>query len=618
MILYQTNLAWLLLLVFLIPSALTSGQAVAGVYPFDSASIEEYDYTIFDPHSGSGAPYGGFSRATQSRLSKLPLFVMPGRSDEKDDDDNKGRDGEDFYMQVSDSQGQPYVCRLYSEEELVPESLNDSMFVPPKLNTHPLAPSTTTSAMRSSHLHDDDTTAVSARQLPQYEGQTHGGAVHDLPMLLSEQERKKLLHDDKIVSVQVLLSELEGICGQRHSGDWWSYEWCYEGNMSQFHVKLKKQQKKKASTTQVAVEDVSSLGKFHARATFVDEDDLTDMLPRNKMLGERRELARVVDEYKEGELCAETGERRKSFVHFMCCSQKFLDKGKGMLHRNGEKLDSTIAALTSIVEDPTCSYNVTVCSSLMCVDENDDGEQGDTSGASASLFQIVDKTRTTNLAKSNMLPDIQVNGQSLTRQNDPTGSRYPDFPIGSVRDILDKALGHKCLTSETGAWWTYEFCHTRRIRQFHEEIVSETTSSGGVIMSKRMDTEHILGFYNPKLGEVYPDEDWKLVHNVTDSPAAVPSFGNGAYFEIEYPGGDVCDHTDVTDAAIVAGSAGAGGVERSSSVRYSCGSAYSVSVNEDSTCHYIVHVTLPDLCAHPLFMAPVAKKQVVKCLPVMS
>lgn len=609
MILNRTITSWLLLLVVVPPAS--SGQLV-GAFPFDSsASFEEYDYTIFDPHSGSGAPYGGFSRATKSRLSKLPLFV-PGRSDS--DEDIHGAN-DDFYMQVTDGQGQLYVCRLYFEDELLPESLNDSMFVPPKLNTHPLSPSTTTTTMSDHQNHDEaNGSAVNARQLPQYEGQNDGDDLHDSPMLLSDDEIKQLIRDDTIVSVQVLLSELEGICGQRHSGDWWSYEWCYEGNMSQFHVRLNQ---KKSAATKVSVEDVSSLGTFYSRTTFVD--DLQDMQPRNKMLGGRRELARVVDEYKDGEICTETGERRKSYVHFMCCSKKFLNKGKGMLHRKGEKLDTTIAALTRIVEDPTCSYNVTVCTSLLCVD--DDEVQADNAGASAGLFQTGNRaTTTTTLPQTNSLPDAQSNGESLatTRHNGPTGSRPPRFPIGSVRDILDKALGHKCLTSETGPWWTYEFCHTRRIRQFHEEIVSETTSTGGVVMSKRMDTEHILGYYSPKLGEVFPDEDWRFVHNTTDSPTvgASVSYGNGAFFELEYPGGHVCDHTDVTDAAIVAGSALAGGVERSSSVRYSCGNAYALSVNEDSTCHYIVHVKLPELCAHPLFMAPVAKKQVVKCLAV--
>jgi hypothetical protein len=40
-----------------------------------------------------------------------------------------------------------------------------------------------------------------------------------------------------------------------------------------------------------------------------------------------------------------------------------------------------------------------------------------------------------------------------------------------------------------------------------------------------------------------------------------------------------------------------------------------MTVKEDSTCYYIVKVSIPALCTHPLFQAPISKKQVVKCLP---
>mmetsp|Transcript_29883 Transcript_29883/g.43509 ORF Transcript_29883/g.43509 Transcript_29883/m.43509 type:complete len:81 (-) Transcript_29883:265-507(-) len=58
------------------------------------------------------------------------------------------------------------------------------------------------------------------------------------------------------------------------------------------------------------------------------------------------------------------------------------------------------------------------------------------------------------------------------------------------------------------------------------------------------------------------------------------------------------------------------GVERATTVRFSCGKNYEIlNVNEDSTCHYIFDVSVPDLCGHPLFKEPVIKTQVVKCLP---
>jgi hypothetical protein len=150
--------------------------------------------------------------------------------------------------------------------------------------------------------------------------------------------------------------------------------------------------------------------------------------------------------------------------------------------------------------------------------------------------------------------------------------------------------------------------------------------------STEVESEHILGKYNPKVYESTPKHmEWKNVVNATNlgigsknnkprarvSGAPTAHGGNGAYYFEEYPSGDVCDHEDVTDSAIKAGQVGEGGIERGTTVRYSCGNQVEMTVKEDSTCHYLVDVSIPALCAHPLFKAPVSNKQVVKCLPAL-
>jgi hypothetical protein len=92
---------------------------------------------------------------------------------------------------------------------------------------------------------------------------------------------------------------------------------------------------------------------------------------------------------------------------------------------------------------------------------------------------------------------------------------------------------------------------------------------------------------------------------------------SGPYFTQEYTAGDICDHSDVTDSVIKAGTVKAGVVERSTTVRFYCGRSLELTqVNEDSTCHYVLDVTIPDLCDQPLFKPPVPKRRIVKCLPV--
>lgn len=170
--------------------------------------------------------------------------------------------------------------------------------------------------------------------------------------------------------------------------------------------------------------------------------------------------------------------------------------------------------------------------------------------------------------------------------------------------------------------WVYEFCHGRHIRQFHESTVMDSVTG---LSSKMADTQYVLGLYSASDLEAYPnEEEADHVVNGTDGMGGNPAMENhgssstsGAYFVQEYKSGDVCDHSDVTDAAIKAGHIGTGGIERSTTVRFSCGPALDFSqINEDSTCHYVIDVVIPDLCHHPLFKVPEPKTQVVKCLPV--
>ncbi len=95
------------------------------------------------------------------------------------------------------------------------------------------------------------------------------------------------------------------------------------------------------------------------------------------------------------------------------------------------------------------------------------------------------------------------------------------------------------------------------------------------------------------------------------------SDGNGAIYVQEYAHGEVCNHKDVADAVVKGKNVERGGVERSSTVRFSCGNRLElVKVEEDRTCHYVLDVTVPELRGHRLFRAKATRMQVVKRLPV--
>lgn len=166
------------------------------------------------------------------------------------------------------------------------------------------------------------------------------------------------------------------------------------------------------------------------------------------------------------------------------------------------------------------------------------------------------------------------------------------------------------------------------MRQFHESITLD--SSTNVATSKDKDV-YFLGYYDEEADSYGAEDEWQHIVNTTNLPgsggggrsSSSESGGGGiasvaAYFEQEYMGGDVCDDADVTDASIKAGQIHDGHIERASSVRYSCGSSFDIYVNEDSTCHYVIEVTVPALCDHPAFKSPLPVRRVVKCIPMQD
>jgi hypothetical protein len=134
------------------------------------------------------------------------------------------------------------------------------------------------------------------------------------------------------------------------------------------------------------------------------------------------------------------------------------------------------------------------------------------------------------------------------------------------------------------------------------------------------DTYFILGLYNKGLDAFPESDEWRYIVNLTSgmgleglraSTGSQRRGGNGAYFEQEYTDGEICVLKETSDHEFEA-------IERSSSVRFSCNHVFSVEVREDSTCHYIVEVTAPPLCDHPLFKPPIRRKRVEKGLPVVE
>jgi Glucosidase II beta subunit-like protein len=540
---------WNVILVLLSAGFCHSSQEHKLLFPPN----DEYDHKILDPNSVYGSPYGGFGRATRSRLANLPL-VLPVKLDEPQ------------YFEVTDGQGRPFVCRTYSEDEIEDDSMKDSVF-----DRAIMKPTKATMTVESEAI----ISSSSSNEL-------------------SKSDR--LLNNKKRIESYIEL--LTGICTQYHNG-WWSYEWCFEGNIKQFHLDIDD-----TSLPVVAkMTSMTKLGDFRHRTiesdeetrerlesqTALDKHDTAVEQMMTPLLGKQKAMGIIIDHHINGEECGKIGNRRSTKVEYRCCSPDEMQKLKPFVLLNGIPILSDIVGIVSIEEPTTCHYHILICTPLLCDGLADFYDSGP-----------INLGTTTKPPKNNQLAPANLR---------------PKMPDESIRDILDRTLENICLIQDNpNHWWTYELCHGMHARQYHQELIVHSTG----FATKQLQSEYLLGKYDDdKLEGFDRDDEIKFVVNVTEFETlatTVPNNkksnrGNGAYFYQEYTDGQICDNNDpdVKDKA---------GTHRSVTVRFFCGDTYAlVSVEEDATCHYVMDVTLPDLCEHPLFKKPVEKKQVIKCFP---
>ena len=173
----------------------------------------------------------------------------------------------------------------------------------------------------------------------------------------------------------------------------------------------------------------------------------------------------------------------------------------------------------------------------------------------------------------------------------------------SIGELLDD-LKNQCFYRIEG-WWTYEFCHGKGIRQYHQDdnqVVTATFSLGA-----------------------FDAAATRAAHDARGEVAAATSAGSGGeatapYHAHVFTGGTPCDLTDLereTEVRFTCArqSAGGGvGVESGDAEREKLNAADAnvnaiERIDEASTCRYTMTFTTPSLCAHDAFRT---KEQVVR------
>lgn len=582
---------------------------------------EEFDPFILDSINVFGSPYGGFSRATRSRLASLPLRlpdqIVRGidQNDNKDEHKNKADENSHnnnnnaLYWEISDGLGQQYACRSYQEDELDPFSLNDSRFDMPHFAAavevdHQRDLMLANRVMRIAtvnHEESDDESDETCND-PSDEAcqKSAPGDDNNYPrpkyfQRYSSKDKPKTTKKKKslgetvsdefaVLEIDRRIDALEHVCLQRTIGHW-TYEWCWEEKIRKF---ISKHDFKDPLRPTITVEKVSILGVSRDRSIKVirpeDNEEEED--------AEEGELGEATESYTMGDTCDQAGRTARTVVTMFCCTPaetRRLNKRSTFI--SGIPTTYPIAAIVDVWQKDPCNYEMYICTPLLCR-ETDVDEYDETLGL---LREQHEQHRKDEEAKQAAMSRAGVANASLL----------------SVSQILEKTIGGSCLYSNKDGWWTYEYCHKKYIRQFNGV---EKSKPGSINLQD--DSQFILGFYDKEMDEMVTSDEWKYVVNVTDGlghvlhHASTQRGGNGAFFEMEYTDGEMCilEHAtdDDTFDAIV----------RASSIRYSCGTAFSLTVREDSTCHYVVEVTVPALCDHPLFKAAIKKKRVIKCLRI--
>jgi protein OS-9 len=281
----------------------------------------EYNFMILDPEHPYGSPYGGFSRSSASRLASLPL-KLPNVAENRDD-------YEPFFMKVMDAFGKPFLCRAYHEDELDQSTLDDGMFKPPVLR-------------KSNPEEEAESFDRSA---------TDESSSHELNDVTLREKAKESL------------SVLKDVCAQHHQS-WWSYEWCFEGKITQFHVRIEIDT---GNNKHFTVEDVTGLGEFNGNSVTEVSNPNT-----NSEQSEQAPPRRDVEErafFDEGDICPDTGLPRQAEAVLLCCPSLKSSRKRSTVFRNGNPFETDLVYLKSVEEEQVCTYTLTLCTPLLCHEE---------------------------------------------------------------------------------------------------------------------------------------------------------------------------------------------------------------------------------------------------------
>lgn len=185
-----------------------------------------------------------------------------------------------------------------------------------------------------------------------------------------------------------------------------------------------------------------------------------------------------------------------------------------------------------------------------------------------------------------VLPNIQ-------QKEDNVGEKY-EGP--SPLELIAPLFSQSSCSYRLESYWTYEVCHGRYIRQFHEDREGKKVKLQEYYLG-RWEKDH----FNQLLDSQKSKDEGKE----NDIPVKKIDGVNLPYFEISMGNGTLCELNQ--------------NKPRETKVVYVCyihGKHEIFSLKETSTCQYEIVILSPYLCSHPKYKPQESGENQIYCLPL--
>lgn len=186
----------------------------------------------------------------------------------------------------------------------------------------------------------------------------------------------------------------------------------------------------------------------------------------------------------------------------------------------------------------------------------------------------------------------------IPRVNEDDDDKISKYSGESPVQLIESLFKEEQCVHRLESYWTYELCHGKHLRQYHEERTGKDLKL----------QEYFLGRYSmEKLTQLIKEEEADKENDITRHPPTkkVQSLSM-PYYEITMGDGTLCDLNSEP---------------RRVKVLYMCyptGRNEILSVKEISTCEYEVIVLTSALCTHPHFKPEEVEEHGIKCRPLLN